>query len=298
MDRLASMSLFVTVAETGGFSAASRKLGMPLPTVSRKISELETYLKVRLLNRSTRRLELTESGKSYLAACKRIIDEVHEAERVAANEYTAPKGELMITAPIWFGRLHLLPVVIDFLKAYPDIDVRLMLTDRVVSLLEEHVDLALRIGALPDSSMMAIRLGAIRQVVCASPAYLEAHGTPKTPMDLLQHHCIMMQVYDSTPWTFTTGSKTITVPVRARLTVSTAEAAIDAAVGGIGITRVLSYQMAAMQKAGKLVTLLDAFEPAVLPVSMLYMSGRILPLKLRAFLDFAIPRLRAQVAPF
>ncbi|MCE2951139.1 MAG: LysR family transcriptional regulator [Alphaproteobacteria bacterium] len=292
------MSLFVTVAETGGFSAASRKLGMPLPTVSRKISELETYLKVRLLNRSTRRLELTESGKSYLAACKRIIDEVHEAERVAANEYTAPKGELMITAPIWFGRLHLLPVVIDFLKAYPDIDVGLMLTDRVVSLLEEHVDLALRIGALPDSSMMAIRLGAIRQVVCASPAYLEAHGTPKTPMDLLQHHCIMMQVYNSTPWTFTTGSKTITVPVRARLTVSTAEAAIDAAVGGIGITRVLSYQMAAMQKAGKLVTLLDAFEPAVLPVSMLYMSGRILPLKLRAFLDFAIPRLRAQVAPF
>lgn len=298
MDRLASMSLFVTVAETGGFSAASRKLGMPLPTVSRKISELETYLKVRLLNRSTRRLELTESGKSYLAACKRIIDEVHEAERVAANEYTAPKGELMITAPIWFGRLHLLPVVIDFLKAYPDIDVRLMLTDRVVSLLEEHVDLALRIGALPDSSMIATRLGAIRQVVCASPAYLEAHGTPKTPMDLLQHHCIMMQVYNSTPWTFTTGSKTITVPVRARLTVSTAEAAIDAAVGGIGITRVLSYQMAAMQKAGKLVTLLDAFEPAVLPVSMLYASGRILPLKLRAFLDFAIPRLRAQVAPF
>lgn len=297
MDRLTSMSLFVTVAEMGGFSAASRKLGIPLPTVSRKIGELETYLKVRLLNRSTRRLELTEIGKSYLVACKRIVDEVHEAERAAANEYTVPKGELMITAPIWFGRLHLLPVVIDFLKVYPDIDVRLMLTDRVVSLLEEHVDLALRIGALPDSSMMATRLGAIRQVVCASPAYLEAHGMPKTPMDLLSHHCIMMQVHNPTPWIFAAGSKTITVPVRARLTVSTAEAAIDAAAEGVGITRVLSYQMVAMHKAGKLVTLLEGFEPAVLPVSMIYTSGRILPLKLRAFLDFAIPRLREQVPP-
>lgn len=296
MDRLESMSIFLAVVETGGFSAASRKLGVPLATISRKVSELEAHLKARLLNRSTRRVELTDVGKSYLIACKRIVSDVEVAERTAAGEYAVPKGELIITAPIGFGRMHLLPVVVEFLSAYPDIDVRLMLTDRVVSLLEEHVDLALRIGELPDSSMVAARLGYTRQVVCASPAYLNAHGIPKTPKELEAHQCITMQVLVSMPWEFLSGTKATAVPVHARLMVSTAEAAIDAAVAGVGVARVLSYQIAPMLAAGKLVTILEGYGPPPLPVSLVYTGGRILPLKLRAFLDFSSQRLKDRLA--
>jgi DNA-binding transcriptional LysR family regulator len=169
MDRLESMATLLAAVEAGSLSGASRKLGMPLATVSRKVSELETHLRVRLLNRSSRRLTLTDAGRSYVAACKRILEDIGAAERAAAGEYSAPRGELIMTAPIVFGRLHVLPVVIAFLEAYPEIDVRLALADRVINLLEDHVDLALRIGELPDSSLVATRLGAIRRVVCASP---------------------------------------------------------------------------------------------------------------------------------
>jgi len=181
MDRLDAMSLFVATVEAGSLSAAARRAGVPLPTVSRKISELEKHLKTRLLNRSTRRLTLTEAGQSYLTACRRILDEVIEAERTAAGEYSSPTGELVITAPVVFGRLHVLPVITGFLAAYPQVDVRLTLSDRITQLVEEHIDLAVRIGELPDSAMVAIRVGSIRRIVCASPAYLALHGTPEKP---------------------------------------------------------------------------------------------------------------------
>ncbi|RVC28693.1 LysR substrate-binding domain-containing protein, partial [Mesorhizobium sp. M7A.F.Ca.CA.004.04.2.1] len=181
MDRLEAMSLFVAAVEAGSLSAASRRFGIPLATVSRKISDLERHLNTRLLNRSTRRLTPTDAGQAYLAACRRILDEVGEAERTAAGEYSAPTGELAITAPVVFGRLHVLPVVTGFLAAYPDVDIRLTLADRITQLVEDHFDLAIRIGQLPDSSLVAIGVGAIRRVVCASPAYLAEHGTPTTP---------------------------------------------------------------------------------------------------------------------
>jgi DNA-binding transcriptional LysR family regulator len=306
MDRLESMSVLVAAVEAGSLSAAARRLGMPLATVSRKVAELEVHLRTRLLNRSSRKLTLTDAGVSYIAACKRILEDVGEAERAAAGEYSAPKGDLIITAPIVFGRLHVLPVAMAFLKAYPDIDIRIVLADRLVNLLEDHVDLAVRIGALPDSSLVATRIGAIRRVVCGSPAYLSARGTPKDPAELARHDCITFEGLSSPhAWDFTaakpkaSGSKAsrsaAPVPIHSRLVVNTAEAAIDAAVAGVGITRVFSYQIANAMQAGALAVVLEKFEPEPSPVSLVHAGQGLLPLKLRAFLDFAAPRLKARL---
>jgi len=297
MDRLEAMSILVAAVDAGSLSAASRRLDRPLATVSRKVSELEAHLGTRLLTRSSRRLALTDAGQSYVAACKRILDDVEEAERAAAGEYTAPRGELIITAPVVFGRLHVLPVVADFLRAYSEIDLRIVLSDRVVNLFEEHVDLAVRIGDLPDSSLVATRVGTIRRVVCASPAYFAARGTPQRPGDLGAHDCVTFEVLGAPDtWTFPAGKSTTSVRVHSRLVVNTAEAAIDAAIAGVGITRVMSYQVATAIREGSLAVALREFEPSPWPVSLVYGGGRLLPLKVRAFLDFAAPRLRTRLA--
>ncbi|MER8483627.1 LysR family transcriptional regulator [Mesorhizobium sp. M1322] len=296
MDRLEAMSLFVAAVEAGSLSAAGRRFGIPLATVSRKVSDLERHLKTRLLNRSTRQLTLTDAGHAYLAACRRILDEVGEAERTAAGEYSAPTGELIITAPIVFGRLHVLPVITGFLAAYPDVAIRLMLADRITQLTEEHIDLAVRIGELPDSSLVATRIGSIRRVVCASPAYLAEHGMPETPKDLAAHSCITFEGLTApAAWTFAIGKAEVAVPIRSRLRVNTAEAAVDAAIAGVGLTRVLSYQITAAVRSGTLRTVLEAFEPQPWPVSLVHAGQGLLPVKLRAFLDFAAPRLKKRL---
>ena len=294
MDRLEAMSILAAAVDTGSFSAASRKLGVPLPTVSRKVAELEKHLKAKLLVRSTRKLALTDAGASYLAASKRILEQVDDAEAAAAGEYSTPRGELVITAPIVFGRLHVLPVVCDFLARYPDIDVRMVLSDGNVSLIDDHIDLAVRIGALPDSSMMATRVGAVRRVVCGSPGFFAAHGTPKKPEDLAGLPCVTFAgTASSTSWTFAHGRGWARpMQVRARLAVNTAEAALDAAIKGIGLTRVLSYQAARPVREGKLRIVLQKFEPTPMPVSLLYAGQDLVALKIRSFLDFAAPRLR------
>ena len=297
MDRFESMSILLAVVEAGSLSAAARRLGAPLATVSRKVSDLETHLKTRLFNRSSRRITLTDTGQSYVAACKRILEELGEAERAAAGEYSAPTGDLTITAPIVFGRLHVLPVAIEFLKAYPDIDIRITLADRVLNILEDHVDLAVRIGELPDSSLRARRLGSIRRVVCGSPAYFAARGAPKSPAELGTHDCITFEgMMSADAWAFTIGKSDAAVAIHSRLIVNTAEAAIDAAMAGVGITRVLSYQAAAAVRAGALVIVLEDFELVPSPVNLVYPGQRLLPLKLRAFLDFAAPRLQARLS--
>ena len=297
MDRLEAMSLFVAAVEAGSLSAAARRFGIPLATVSRKVSDLERHLNTRLLNRSTRRLTPTDAGEAYLAACRRILDDVGEAERAAAGEYSAPTGELAITAPVVFGRLHVLPVVTGFLSAYPDVDIRLSLADRITQLVEDHFDLALRIGQLPDSSLVAIGVGSIRRVVCASPAYLAEHGTLTIPEDLGTHDCITFEGLSSAaPWSFTRGKTDITVQVRSRLQVNTAEAAIDAAIAGVGLTKVLSYQVDAAVRSGMLRIVLQEFEPEPWPVSLVHAGHGLLPVKLRAFLDFAAPRLKERLA--
>ncbi len=295
MDRLDAMGILVAVVEAGSLSAGARRLGVPLATVSRKVADLEAHLGTRLFNRSSRRLTLTDAGGAYVAACRRILDTVSDAERAAAGEYTAPKGHLMVTAPIAFGRLHVLPVITDFLAAYPEVDVELVQSDRNLNLLDEHVDMAVRIGALSDSSLMAIRVGAVRRVVCGSPAYFARKGLPQAPADLARHDCVTSTAVRATDgWRFDAIPESIII--RSRLTVSTAEAAMDAAVAGLGVTRVLSYQCADAVAAGKAAIVLRAFEPAPLPVSLLYQGGGPLPLKLRAFLDFAAPRLRVRLA--
>ncbi|ANM09783.1 MULTISPECIES: LysR family transcriptional regulator [unclassified Rhizobium] len=294
MDRLDAMTVLLAVVEQGSLSAASRHLRTPLATVSRKISELEAHLNARLLQRSNRKVTLTEAGRSYVEAAREILDRVEEAERAAAGEYSAPKGALTMTAPIVFGRLHVLPVVVDFLKAYPDINLRLMLGDRLSNLVEDHIDVALRIGNLPDSNLIAVRLGAIRRTAYASPDYLRRHVTPPHPADLSTHDCITFESMASTlNWTFTEGKRDLTVPIRSRLAVNTAEAAVDAAVAGLGITRVLSYQAARAETAGLLTPLLVDFEPPPAPVHLVYPAQGMVPLKLRALIDFATPRLRA-----
>jgi len=296
LNRLEAMEVLITVIDAGSLSAAGRKLGMPLATVSRKISDLEAELKTRLLTRSTRQLTLTEAGRGYVAACRRILEDVSEAERAAAGEYSAPRGELVLTAPVVFGRLHVLPVLIQFLQAYPQINVRLALGDGIVNLLEAHVDLALRIGPLPDSGLIATKVGSIRRVVCASPTYLAKSGVPATPHDLAGHACVSFEVFaTANTWRFNVDGIDLTVPIHPRLTVSTAEAAVDAASAGLGVTCVLSYQIEAALRAGALRLLLESFEPPPLPVSFLYSSQGRLPLKLRALLDFAAPRLTARL---
>jgi DNA-binding transcriptional LysR family regulator len=298
MDRLEAMSILLLTVDKGSFSAAARELRMPLPTVSRKVSELESHLGTKLLVRTTRKLALTDAGAAYIAAVRRIVDDVEEAERVAAGEFSTARGELILTAPVLFGRLHLLPVVTDFLAEFPEIDVRLLLSDRNLHLIEDHVDMAVRIGPLPDSSMIATRIGSMRTVVCASPKILADHGTPKTPEDLAMWPCVSFDMLSTmSSWPFRSkGSKEIThVTVRPRLTTSTAEAAVWAAVQGVGATRVLHYQCAQALQDGSLHIILPDFELEPLPIHLMHPGRGALPLKMRAFLDFATPRLRERL---
>jgi DNA-binding transcriptional LysR family regulator len=296
MDRFEAMSAFVAVVEAGGFSAAARRLRLPLATVSRKVSDLERRLRVRLLNRTTRQVVPTDHGRQFFGACRRILSELDEAERTASGEFQAPRGELVVAAPIVFGRLHVVPVVTAFLKTCPEINIRLLLADRVVPLLEERIDVAVRIGKLADSSMIATPIGTIGRVVCASPAYLAAHGAPAHPKALAAHDCISFTgTGTAADWSLRIGRSTRPMAVHPRLTVTTAEAAIDAAIAGAGITQVLAYQVAQPLRSGRLVRILRAFEPPMSPAHLVHTSGRLMPLKLRAFLDFAGPRLRAEL---
>jgi DNA-binding transcriptional LysR family regulator len=297
MDQLEAMSIVLAVAEAGSLSAAARRLNTPPATASRKITELEAHLRAKLFDRSARKLTLTDSGLSYVAALKRILADLSEADRAAAGEYTAPTGELIVNAPVALGRLYLIPIIAEFLRAYPEIDVRLLLWARPLSLPEDHVDVALRIGVLPDSQLIALRVGTVGRVVCASPAYLDARGTPKTPEDLIGHDCIVYTGFlGPDVWKFVRNGSDLAVTVQPRLVVSNLEAASDAARAGIGLTSALAYQVKASIEEGTLTTVLDAFRPATLPVSIVYAAGRFMPIKLRAFLDFAAPRLRARLA--
>ena len=299
MDRFEAMSLLVGVVEAGSLTAASRKIGVPLPTVSRKISDLEAHLNVRLLTRSTRRLVLTDAGAAYVAASKRILDEVGEAERAASGAYAAPRGDLVITAPIVFGRLHVLPVVIDFLIQWPEINVRLILSDRNLHLIDDHIDMAVRIGPLAERAVAAMKVGSVRQVVCGSPAYFAAHGTPKRPEDLSRLSAVTFDPFSSAEdWIFPgpKSKRELRVPMRSRLSVNTAEAAIDAAAAGVGVTRVLSYQVAQAVSDGRVEIVLAEREPAPAPVSLIHSAQGLMPLRARMLLDFAAPRLRARLA--
>jgi DNA-binding transcriptional LysR family regulator len=298
MDRLEAMSVFAAIVDGGSLSAAGRRLNVPLATVSRKLADLEAHLKTRLITRSTRKLVLTDAGRDYLAACRQILEQVDEAERAASGAYANVKGLLVVAAPVVFGRLHLVPVAAAFLELHPEVDIQLRLSDRNVNLIEEHVDIALRIGALPDSNVVATQVGSIRRVVCASPDYLDRFGALQSLDDLAAHRCITIDGLDAgSAWTFVDddGEKR-QVQVRARMTVSTADAAIAAALLGLGLTRVLSYQVTDALREGRLVRVLVDGEPPAVPASLIYPGQGRLPMKTRAFIDFAAGRLRDRLA--
>ena len=293
MDRIGSVAVFVEVAERRSFAEAARRLGRSPTAITRAIGELEARLGVRLLNRTTRAVGVTEAGERFLAGARRVLADLDEIERAAAGEGTAPRGELRVTAPILFGRLHVSPIMIEFLERFPDVSVALSLIDRPVDLVEEGLDVAVRIGALAESSAIASRVGALHRIVVASPDYLARCGTPKAPAELGAHAIVAFSGMEGADrWVFRGQGGEASVAIRPRLVVTTAEAAVDAARAGFGVTRVLSYQAADDIARGSLRRLLQAHEGAELPVHLLYPGGRHPPPKLRAFLDFAVPRLR------
>lgn len=294
MDRIEAMAALLEVVRCGSFSAAARTLGIAPTSLTRKISDLEARIGARLLNRTTRSLSLTEVGAAYVQAARRIVDDVEEAERAASGEYAEPRGELVITAPTMFGRLHVVPIVAQFLSEFPKIDIRLLLTDSVVHLVDERVDLAVRLGKLADSSLVARQVGVMRAVTCASPGFLAAHGMPATPADVGSMPTIAVDGIASTrqQWRFGEHS----VAIQPRMTVTTNEAAVEAAVLGVGLTRQMLYQVADRLAAGSLRLCLREFEPPPRPVHVLQLSRDYLPLKARKFLDMAVPLLRQRLA--
>ncbi len=292
MDRLHLMTVFVAVAEEQSFAAGARRLVMSPPAVTRAIAALEERLKVRLFTRTTRHVRMTEAGQRYLEDAKRIIGEVDEADEAIAGINGEPKGHLAVTAPILFGKLFVIPGIVDYLRRYPGMDVSAVFLDRIVNMLEEGLDVGIRIGELPDSSLKAIRVGHVRRVVCASPAYLSQHGIPDRPADLGKHVIIAANTVSTTvEWRFNEGQA---IKIKPRLSVTSNDAAIATVLADMGVTRLLSYQIAPYLASGQLQTLLEAFEPERLPINVLHREGRYASAKVRAFVDLIVDKLRSE----
>jgi len=297
MDRLAAMRAFVEIVDQGSLTAAAEVLERSQPTMVRTLAALETHLGTRLLQRTTRRMSLTADGRDYLVRCRRILADVDEAERAVGQTEGELRGDLLMTAPVEFGRLHVVPVVTDFLARYAQVRIELMLVDRVVELVEEGVDLAVRIGRLADSSMVAVRVGGVRRVVCASPALLQRTGVPAHPNALSGLPCIRLHnLAGAGGWSFRDGNREISVKVEGRLGCNQIAAASAACVDGVGFGQFLSYQVQHLIREGRLERVLADFEPAPLPVSLVYSGGRLIPSRLRALIDKMKQALQASAA--
>jgi DNA-binding transcriptional LysR family regulator len=293
MDRFHLMSVFVAVADEEGFAAAARRLRMSPPAVTRAISALEKHLGVKLLNRTTRYVRTSDAGQRYLEDARRILAEVDSADEAAAGINAEPHGHLAVTAPALFGRKFITPGIVDYLQRYPNTEISATFLDRVVNLLEEGLDVGIRIGELPDSSMRALRVGSVRRVICASPEYLQQHGQPQTPDDLLQHTIIASSAINgSLDWRLNTAEGK-PIRIKPRLTVNTNDAALEAALEGFGVTRLLSYQVNQQLASGALVRILETYEPAAWPVHIIHREGRYASAKIRTFVDLMAERLRA-----
>ena len=295
MDHLHLMIVFVSVVETEGFASAARKLRISPPAVTRAITELETQLGVKLLNRTTRYVRVTEAGQKYYEDSKRIIVMVEEANDAVVGNNAEPKGHISITASVLFGRLYVMDGVIKYLQRYSDMKVDALFVDRVVNMIEEGVDVAIRIGELPDSSYRAIKVGEVRRVLCASPQYLKEYGLPRRPEDLHRHKIILARgLNPSDEIKFDHGGKELVVKVQPSLTVSDNDAASKAAVSGIGITRLLSYQVAENLKKGDLKIVLGEFESKSVPVYVVHREGRYSSARIKTFVDLISEHLRSQ----
>ena len=286
MDRIDAMQAFVAVADLRGFAPAARKLGLSPSGVTRLIAALEDRLGARLLQRTTRKVALTDVGARYLERARRIVSDVEEAESAAEGERTRPSGRLVVSAPIGFGRLHVSPVMSAYLKRYPEVSGELRLSDRSVNLVEDGVDLAVRIGHLADSSLVARHVGEMRRIVVASAGYLEARGEPKTPEAVASHQTIQFGAMSAPPdWRFVGDGREIRVACTPRFATNSADAAIQYAEQDGGLTRVLAYQAADSVKAGRLKVILAKFEQPPLPIHIVYPTSRLLSAKVRSFVD-------------
>jgi DNA-binding transcriptional LysR family regulator len=289
MDRIDAMQAFVTVADLQGFAPAARKLKLSPPAVTRLIAALEQRLGARLLQRTTRKVALTDVGARYLERARRILADIEEAERAAEGESARPSGQLVVSAPLGFGRLHVSPVMSSFLERYPDVSGELRLEDRVVSLVEDGIDLAVRIGELADSSLVARHVGEMRRIVVASPAYLKVRGEPKRPADIASHDTIQFgSTVALADWRFLDGGKEVRVAYAPRLLTNSSDAALQYAEAGGGLTRVLAYQAAASLKAGRLKIVLETFELPASPIHIVYPTSRLLSAKVRTFIDLVV----------
>jgi DNA-binding transcriptional LysR family regulator len=294
MDHLDSLKVFVAVAEAHGLAPAARHLKLSAPVVTRAIAALEQRLGAQLLQRNTRSTRLTDIGERFLADCRRILGDLAEAEALASGAHAAPQGALSITAPSMFGHLYIAPIALDFLALHPQVTIRGVFDNRIVHLMDEGFDVALRIARLPDSGLTAMRVGSMRRVVVASPAYLAERGEPRSPAELGQHEAIGFSQTDGIvePWSFE-NVRDATQP-RIRFATNASDVAIAAAVRGHGLARALRYQVDAAVKADRLQIVLDRFEPEPIPVHLVHVAGRMARASLRAFIDFAAQRLRAE----
>jgi DNA-binding transcriptional LysR family regulator len=297
MDKLSAMAIFVAVVDEGGFASAARKLQISPPVVTRAITELEESMGVRLLSRTTRVVRVTDVGARYAIDCRRILADVADSETSATGTHAAPRGRLVVTASVMFGAMYVTPIVTEYLRRYPETDVECRFLDRVVNMMDEGVDAAIRIGTLPDSSYQAVKVGQVRQTVCASPGYLKQRGIPKTPEDLAQHDIIAaLPVTQSLDWKFERDGKPLVCRVRPRMSTTSNDAALRAALDGFGLTRVISYMAAPDLAAGRLKTVLAQYEAPPVPVNVVHHEGRQSTGKVRAFLDLAIAGLRANTS--
>jgi DNA-binding transcriptional LysR family regulator len=299
MDKLKAMRAFVRIVDAGSLTAAAAQLDTSLASVVRSLAALEDALQARLLHRTTRRIALTEEGRDYYERCRRLLADIDEAEAALTARQVTPAGRIAITAPVQFGRLHVEPVLLEFMSAHPGVSAELLLLDRVVDLLEEGMDLAVRIGNQADSALVAIPVGAARRLLCASPAYLARHGIPKSPAALAAHRGIRFTGSGgSATWEFVSAGKVVRATTVDVFSTNHVQAALDACAAGIGLARFLSYQCRELVAAGRLVTIMKRYDPPPLPVNITYPPSRLLSSRVRAFLDWAVPRLRSRLMEF
>lgn len=293
MSTLLAMSTFVRIVEKGSLSAAAVSLDTSLPTVVRRLAGLERHLGVRLLNRTTRRIHLTDEGTQYLERCRAVLSAVQEAEEILASGRAEPRGKLGVTASVLFGRRYVAPIVGEFIQRYPHVSADLLFVDRVVNLIEEGVDVAVRIGHLRDSSLVSIHVGEVRRIVCASPQYLRRYGTPRKPEDIRTHRCVRHTgLAPRNEWHFRSGRRDVIIPINSALACNDIDSAINACLNGLGLGMFLSYQVAASRKSNRLRYVLEEFEGDRQPVNVLYPHSKLASTKVRAFVDYAAKRLR------
>jgi len=293
MDKFLAMNTFVRIVEKGSLTAAAAALDTSLPSVVRILATLERNLGVRLLNRTTRRIHLTDDGTQYLDHCRTILSAMQDAEAALTSRRAEPHGRLAVTASVLFGRRYIAPIVSDFLRRYPHVSADLLFVDRIVNLVEEGIDVAARIGHLADSTLIAVPVGKVRRVVCASPEYLQRCGTPRAPADVRAHSCVRHTgLAPRGDWHFRVGRRTVSIPITAAISSNEIDSSLEACRSGVGLGMFLSYQTAPYRDAKKLRYVLEQFEPEPVPVQVVYPQSRLVSSKVRAFVDECVSKLR------